>query len=225
MNQKNRSTAFTLIELLVVIAIIAILAALLFPVLSRAKEKAHQTACINNLHQMALSVNAYAADHNDATLPIYMHYPGLDIPNATETWPNILSDEPGVKTNLFLCPDDLKSKECSYGINEDAFPDLTNTNPIETPSHLAGFLTPSTLVMMGDLGTENDYTTQRPDTFVMLVPDDTLEAAYDNTTARPSMRHSGHCDLSFIDGHIESLLLVQFYQNQHPPDKWFDPNP
>jgi prepilin-type N-terminal cleavage/methylation domain-containing protein/prepilin-type processing-associated H-X9-DG protein len=66
---QRKREGFTLIELLVVIAIIAILAAILFPVFAKAREKARQSSCQNNMKQLATAIVATYANDWDERFP------------------------------------------------------------------------------------------------------------------------------------------------------------
>jgi len=94
-----RRAGFTLIELLVVIAIITVLIAISLPVFSRAREKARQTACRANLHQLAMAVRMYRMDMG--------HYPGPYDPVTGEGGLNALYPAYLDNRKALICPDDL----------------------------------------------------------------------------------------------------------------------
>ncbi|MGO8764883.1 MAG: DUF1559 domain-containing protein [Limisphaerales bacterium] len=92
----NKEKAFTLIELLVVIAVIAILAAMLLPVLARAKEAGRRIYCLNNLRQLGLASQMYVNDFQD-------QYPAR---NENDRWPDHFYKY-FQNVNLLLCPTDV----------------------------------------------------------------------------------------------------------------------
>jgi prepilin-type N-terminal cleavage/methylation domain-containing protein len=148
-NNSEAAKGFTLIELLVVIAILAILAALLLPVLSRAKAKAQRSVCMNNLRQISLGVRMYAEDSSEAFPP------ATNRPPATFTVYTLLmksyvglTGSKPERAKLFACPADtfywdyendwisqsLHQQErfyySSYGFNGGNFPRGTPPVPL-----------------------------------------------------------------------------------------------
>ncbi len=77
-----RLRGFTLLELLAVIGTIATLAALLLPVLGKAKIKAQQANCVSNLHQLGIAWGLYHLDNGGRLVE---SYPGPRSDN-TNTW-------------------------------------------------------------------------------------------------------------------------------------------
>ena len=98
---------FTLIELLVVIVIIAILAAILFPVFTRAREKAYQTTCLSNQRQIATASLIYAQDHDEI-------FPGTA--NANSSTVNTIWNDLNMPLQVLVCPSEQKYPN-GYGFN------------------------------------------------------------------------------------------------------------
>jgi prepilin-type N-terminal cleavage/methylation domain-containing protein/prepilin-type processing-associated H-X9-DG protein len=102
MTRVSTSKGFTLIELLVVIAIIAILAAILFPVFSKAREKARQTNCLSNQRQIVMAAMMYAQDNGEI------------LPDAA-SWMSEIS----ISAKVFKCMDNIQANSYGYNVAMD----------------------------------------------------------------------------------------------------------
>jgi prepilin-type N-terminal cleavage/methylation domain-containing protein/prepilin-type processing-associated H-X9-DG protein len=190
---------FTLIELLVVIAIIAILASILFPVFSRARAKARQTACLSNLKQFALAVDMYAQDY-DETLPAHNDdeppYPSYDWRYDTF----ICRLLPYVRNEgLYRCADDRgcrpfgtpNERWWSYCFNRGC------EQAPQVPYGLSAFEDPAGTIILFD-GAEPDHGVELTDNNPLDKPD-----SWDDDARAAYTRHNGGLNLAFVDGHAK----------------------
>ena len=208
----KKQTVFTLIELLVVIAIIAILAAMLLPALAKAREKARNISCVNNLKQIFTGAYMYT-DNYDDTLPRVNTSYDVKYENVSTTgdsWFGLINfyvtnektfecpaDTAKVNAKTAIADQDENKFKLSYGMNGISnIVDADQKTKYGTCSNVAPNLTvenPSQTLMMADVGVQ----------CTALYP-------YVNTTVMEgdgflAYRHGDRFNVAFFDGHAEGF--------------------
>lgn len=212
--QSPVQRGFTLIELLVVIAIIAVLTALLLPALSRAKEAARSTQCLNQLRQLSLAVRLYADDHDD-TLPRSLHSAAThrELPwgrsiatylGATPTtWTNLLA-------TLYHCPSDKRVAAWSYGQNVyfELGPNDDYDGKPATWRRLGHVPQPVATLLHAENTSAADH----------IMPNFWVTRA--DTTDVAATRHAGRANYNFVDGHAQARRFKDVFDPATQVDAW-----
>ncbi len=229
----KRTKGFTLIELLVVIAIIALLLAIVMPALSLAKEKAKNLSCRANVRSLSLALRLYSEQTNGK---LFGYHSGLYINQLTEHIGELDKVRycPSTKVDDSINYTAWGSSQSSWTWNNGV------TEPEHGSFGLNGWLysqTPSGIVsknMFEARGYSNTLNTKNSAAvpvffdaiWVDAWPQDTdtvpvnfnldrgsggADPAFNHIHRLLIRRHKGTSNVSFLDGHVESVELEQLW--------------
>ena len=211
----QHKASFTLIELLVVIAIISILAAMLLPALGKAREKAKQISCMNNLKQLGLAFTFYLDNYDDWYPPLAWGLVSTGI-----VYQKLLVDGgyttgecPGAGAfgGCWECPSVPASKYFigrGYGV-ATGYPTSGHVGPtfydaanLSRSFRIAQIKRPSQIFLIGDVEYGPASSDAGKTEIYMYCPEC---KDWETTTwlSILSSRHSGGGSVCFIDGHVE----------------------
>jgi prepilin-type N-terminal cleavage/methylation domain-containing protein/prepilin-type processing-associated H-X9-DG protein len=137
---RNRHRGFTLVELLTTISIIAILAACLLPVLVKAREKARDVVCKNNLGQIGKALCQYVHDNE-----VYPRYGSFQHTDRGLYWDHALLGYEATNLQTFHCPkvtgktDEENWNFIQYAKDTNIFPNMSygyNAQGTRLPSEI-----------------------------------------------------------------------------------------